>query len=88
MSLDNRITQVESSLHKVEANQESLASSVEKVNDKLDKLTEIVTNIKAFEVELTHFKYRLEQSEKSRWWLIATVVGAVIAAIMKEVLYK
>lgn len=86
--VNNRVSQVEQILSKVVNIQDNLTGEVARVNHKIDKLTDLVAEQKAIQTEITHLKHRLEQVEKTRWWIATVVIGAVATAILRDVLIQ
>lgn len=87
-AMAERVNNMEVTLQKVVSAQETLATEVTKSSAKIDKLVEFVSEQKAIQVKISHIEHRLEQAEKSRWWISITVIGAVVAAILRDILYN
>lgn len=64
-----------------------LAEQVKGTNDKVDKLTEVISKHEVLQVELHHLGKRLGQLEQLRWWLGSLVVGAVVTYILKTTIF-
>lgn len=64
-----------------------LAEEVKATNEKVDKLTEVISKHEVIQVELSHLGKRIGQLEQLRWWFGTLVVGAVITYVMKTVVF-